>query len=106
MLKKRVFHAGTCGGLHHKKKQCDENSEANKLKKFFEKNHEYQFIDEVRIEKHTSGYKRIINNGGWSDRRDHQLCQQYQLPVLQIFHRNQYFYKLLENNLYKLDKKI
>ena len=43
LLSKRVFHTGTCGGLHHKQKHCDENYEANKLKKFFAQNHEYQF---------------------------------------------------------------
>ena len=37
LLSKRVFHTGTCGGLHHKQKHCDENYEANKLKNFFAK---------------------------------------------------------------------
>ncbi|OTF77488.1 alpha-1,6-mannosyl-glycoprotein [Euroglyphus maynei] len=95
----RVFHTGTCGGLHHKQKHCDENSETNKLKKFLAQNQEYQFIDQVRIEKHFGQYRKgIKNNGGWNDRRDHQLCQQYQLPFLQIFHQNEHFYPLLKND--------
>lgn len=38
---------------------------------------------------------KMVNNGGWSDPRDHQLCIQYELPLDQIVQANDNFKSFL-----------
>ncbi|XP_004534142.1 alpha-1,6-mannosyl-glycoprotein 2-beta-N-acetylglucosaminyltransferase isoform X3 [Ceratitis capitata] len=73
----RVFHIGECG-VHHKKKNCESNQViakvqqvlriARKSKQLFPRSLSLTAASLVKKTKLRKG------NGGWGDRRDHQLC--------------------------------
>lgn len=55
--------------------------------KFFPKN--------VTVMRREGKKTKMVNNGGWSDPRDHQLCIQYELPLDQIVQANDNFKSFL-----------
>ena len=68
----RVFHIGECG-VHHKGKLCDVL--INKVKKVISDSVNQLFPSKLIMQKGNG--KKLIRakvNGGWGDRRDHQLC--------------------------------
>lgn len=70
----RVFHVGECG-VHHKGRDCFDLSVTKKVQTLLEESRDSLFpesVMEIRTIKRNSKMPKV--NGGWSDKRDHQLC--------------------------------
>ncbi|XP_058974891.1 alpha-1,6-mannosyl-glycoprotein 2-beta-N-acetylglucosaminyltransferase isoform X2 [Musca domestica] len=80
----RVFHIGECG-VHHKKKNCESNQVISKVQQvlriarksgqIFPKSLTLTVASLIKKTKLRKG------NGGWGDRRDHDLCMNMTLPI-------------------------
>ncbi|XP_013099542.2 alpha-1,6-mannosyl-glycoprotein 2-beta-N-acetylglucosaminyltransferase isoform X1 [Stomoxys calcitrans] len=80
----RVFHIGECG-VHHKKKNCESNQVISKVQQvlriarksgqIFPKSLTLTVASLIKKTKLRKG------NGGWGDRRDHELCLNMTLPI-------------------------
>jgi len=72
----RVFHIGECG-VHHKKSDCDSNLVMDKVKNILKTASTYLFPAKLSVGR--VGLKKKVKlkkgNGGWGDRRDHELCR-------------------------------
>jgi len=76
----RVFHIGECG-VHHKKSNCDSNAVIEKVKKIIKSAKTYLFPKKLSVTR-TNLKKKIKlkkPNGGWGDKRDHELCLNFTL---------------------------
>jgi len=71
----RVFHIGECG-VHHKKTNCDSNTGLDKVKSIISSAKKSLFPEKLQfvITKLRKKMKEKKPNGGWSDKRDHDLC--------------------------------
>nr|XP_045615364.1 alpha-1,6-mannosyl-glycoprotein 2-beta-N-acetylglucosaminyltransferase-like [Procambarus clarkii] len=71
----RVLHAGSCG-THVKKNGCNVKDEIKSQAYYYEINFQWLFpavLKLLGLQLKTTGL--IKPNGGWGDKRDHQLCQ-------------------------------
>jgi len=76
----RVFHIGECG-VHHKKSNCDSNTGLDKVKSIITSSKNYLFPERLQFTL-TALRKKIKEkkpNGGWGDKRDHELCMKFTL---------------------------
>ncbi|XP_067616709.1 alpha-1,6-mannosyl-glycoprotein 2-beta-N-acetylglucosaminyltransferase isoform X6 [Eurosta solidaginis] len=73
----RVFHIGECG-VHHKKKNCESNQVIAKVQQVLRiaRKSRQLFPRSLSLTAATLVKKTKLRkgNGGWGDRRDHQLC--------------------------------
>lgn len=71
----RVFHIGECG-VHHKKKDCASSLVIEKVNYIIKAASQYFFPESLTVieNKPRKKVKLKKGNGGWGDRRDHQLC--------------------------------
>jgi len=78
----RVFHIGECG-VHHKKSNCDSNVIMRKVEKIIKSAKAYLFPKSLSISKPTLKKKLKLKkaNGGWGDKRDHELCMNFTLSL-------------------------
>lgn len=83
----RVFHIGSCG-IHHRKADCSVDTQVQRLEALYSQYKDKFFPSNFSVMKHQSQKVKLVNNGGWSDPRDHQLCIQYELPFEQIAQSN------------------
>jgi len=68
----RVLHIGDCGVHTHK---CSSQNTANKIKEIFQKAQSSFFPEKMQLTENLSRVPKISKpNGGWGDKRDHQLC--------------------------------
>eukprot|EP00092_Neocalanus_flemingeri_P008127 GFUD01008767.1.p1 GENE.GFUD01008767.1~~GFUD01008767.1.p1 ORF type:complete len:538 (+),score=109.14 GFUD01008767.1:270-1883(+) len=76
----RVFHIGECG-IHHKKSNCDSNTVIEKVKSIIKSASKYFFPKSLSVSKSTLRKKLKLKkaNGGWGDKRDHELCMNFTL---------------------------
>jgi len=77
----RVFHIGECG-VHHKKSDCDSSAALDKVTAIIRSALPYFFPQRLTLVK-TLVRKKVKlkkGNGGWGDKRDHQLCHNMTLP--------------------------
>lgn len=73
----RVVHIGECG-THHKGKNCDPLLHITPLKQNYTQFKEYFFPNQFNLSNINPGIYAIKkSNGGWSDPRDHLLCQSF-----------------------------
>jgi len=72
----RIFHIGDCG-LHHGD-NCENSKETmNKVKAIIKNQKDYLFQPNVNVIMQPLGAVGIVENGGWGDMRDHDLCQSF-----------------------------
>jgi len=78
----RVFHIGECG-VHHKKTNCDSNAGLDKVKSIIQSSKTYMFPESLQFVKTTlrKKLKEKKPNGGWGDKRDHNLCLNFTMKV-------------------------
>jgi len=71
----RIFHVGECG-VHQKNKDCDHNVVVRRVKTILKTVNSYLFPSNLVVQNHYFPKKIRLKkgNGGWGDRRDHQLC--------------------------------
>ncbi|XP_059475133.1 alpha-1,6-mannosyl-glycoprotein 2-beta-N-acetylglucosaminyltransferase isoform X2 [Neocloeon triangulifer] len=72
----RVFHVGECG-VHHKKTNCESTAAISKVLKVLKnaKKHLFPSHLTLTIPANLKKQKPLRKgNGGWGDKRDHQLC--------------------------------
>jgi len=76
----RVFHLGECG-VHHKKTNCDATTGLDKVKTIITSAKNYLFPDKLQFVVTTlrKKMKEKKPNGGWGDKRDHELCLNFTL---------------------------
>lgn len=73
----RVFHVGECG-VHHKKKNCSKNTIVNKVIQLLSASKSYLFPSKLsKVNTIKRNFKMPKVNGGWSDVRDHRLCNHH-----------------------------
>ncbi|XP_067935889.1 alpha-1,6-mannosyl-glycoprotein 2-beta-N-acetylglucosaminyltransferase-like [Watersipora subatra] len=76
----RVYHIGDCG-VHHKGKQCNPAEKASPIKERVSANEAKLFPQALKSGRATSNtylaYKKLKANGGWGDKRDHDLCASF-----------------------------
>jgi len=72
----RVFHIGECG-VHHKKSDCDSSAALDKVTAIIRSALPYLFPERLTLVKTLTRKKVKLKkgNGGWGDKRDHQLCR-------------------------------
>jgi len=77
----RVFHIGECG-VHHKKSDCDSNLVMEKVKNILKTANTFLFPAKLSVGR--MGLKKKVKlkkgNGGWGDKRDHELCRNMTMP--------------------------
>uniref|UniRef100_A0AC34F0A7 Alpha-1,6-mannosyl-glycoprotein 2-beta-N-acetylglucosaminyltransferase n=1 Tax=Panagrolaimus sp. ES5 TaxID=591445 RepID=A0AC34F0A7_9BILA len=74
----RVLHIGDCGVHTHK---CSSQTSANKVKSLFERIQSSFFPEKMQITERLSKVPKISKpNGGWGDKRDHELCNNNTSP--------------------------
>ena len=98
----RVFHIGKCG-VHHKKSECSVDEEVQTIENFYSRFQNQFFPGNFSVIRKKSPKIKLVNNGGWSDPRDHELCIQYELEYDQIIKSNVNF-RLFIKDLYKNNK--
>jgi len=86
----RAFHIGTCG-MHHKKTDCAIDQQVQSLQDVYSRNRDRFFPRNFTVIKQPSKKIKFVNNGGWSDPRDHDLCFKFELPLEQILKSNPNF---------------
>ncbi|KAF7995062.1 hypothetical protein HCN44_004534 [Aphidius gifuensis] len=71
----RVFHIGECG-VHHKKNNCDSTAVIAKVQNVLRsaKSHMFPTILNLTVA-NVKNPKLRKGNGGWGDKRDHELCK-------------------------------
>ncbi|KAE9554829.1 hypothetical protein FO519_001944 [Halicephalobus sp. NKZ332] len=75
----RVLHIGDCGVHTHK---CKSQNTANKIKSLFEKIKSDFFPSKMQLTETLTRVPKVSKpNGGWGDKRDHQLCLLNTSPV-------------------------
>ncbi len=76
---------GMCG-VHYKEKDCDIQQTVKTAEKLFESCQKYLFPTQLVLQR---GIERTFElpkrNGGWSDKRDYELC------IKQVVHNFTYF---------------
>ncbi|XP_030369707.1 alpha-1,6-mannosyl-glycoprotein 2-beta-N-acetylglucosaminyltransferase [Scaptodrosophila lebanonensis] len=79
----RVFHIGECG-VHHKNKNCESNQVISKVQQVLRiarKSHQlFPRSLTLTVPSLVKKSKLRKGNGGWGDRRDHELCLNMTLP--------------------------
>jgi len=69
----RVFHIGQCG-MHHEG-QCNTDGIVQTYKDLLENNKDALFVKKFTIANMEDGSAHSgVQNGGWGDKRDHELC--------------------------------
>ncbi|KAH8408015.1 hypothetical protein KR222_011106, partial [Zaprionus bogoriensis] len=80
----RVFHIGECG-VHHKNKNCESNQVISKVQHVLRiaRNSHQLFPRSLMMTVPSLLKKSKLRkgNGGWGDRRDHELCLNMTLPT-------------------------
>lgn len=74
--------------MHHKIHTCDNQKQQIKIENLFKINEKYLFPTNYQINKAKNKKIKLKNNGGWSDPRDHELCNQYQFTDKEILKLN------------------
>jgi len=71
----RVFHIGECG-VHHKKKDCASSLVMEKVNYIIKAASQYFYPESLTVIVNNPRKKAKLKkgNGGWGDKRDHQLC--------------------------------
>ncbi|XP_041374177.1 alpha-1,6-mannosyl-glycoprotein 2-beta-N-acetylglucosaminyltransferase-like [Gigantopelta aegis] len=73
-LGSRVFHLGSCKGLHQHN-ACKTTDVLNKVLSILKRNQKYLFPEHVNIASDFPAFaKRTTPYGGWADIRDHEMC--------------------------------
>jgi hypothetical protein len=76
---------GICG-IHYKGKDCDNQQTVKAIEKVFKSSQKYLFPTQLVLQRGTEGaFKLPKVNGGWSDKRDYELCMK------QVIHNFTYF---------------
>jgi alpha-1,6-mannosyl-glycoprotein beta-1,2-N-acetylglucosaminyltransferase len=79
MLGPRVYHTGECG-VHHTHKNCDVDNKISEINENLSVAKRQKLLYPEDLEMGSIDLKHpfltLVNNGGWSDRRDHCLCLQ------------------------------
>ena len=86
-LNNRVFHIGSCG-VHHKTADCSPEKQVKVIEEMYTAFRSKFFPAKVSVMRRQGKKTKMVNNGGWNDPRDHQLCIQYELPLEQIIRKN------------------
>lgn len=78
----RVFHLGTCG-LHHRNSNCDINMVLDRTKEIIEQSNEVLNPSILKVELTQPWIQGYIGqpNGGWGDKRDHDLCLNFTIST-------------------------
>ncbi|XP_037894948.1 alpha-1,6-mannosyl-glycoprotein 2-beta-N-acetylglucosaminyltransferase-like isoform X1 [Glossina fuscipes] len=80
----RVFHIGECG-VHHKKKNCESNQVISKVQQVLriarKSGQMFPRTLTLTVASLIKKTKLRKGNGGWGDKRDHELCMNMTLPV-------------------------
>lgn len=72
-----MFHVGECG-VHHKGKRCSDNTLIRKVQDSLSASSKYLFPNELLLQSPTKRtFKMPKVNGGWGDKRDHELCTRH-----------------------------
>lgn len=66
--------------MHNKKSDCSTKAQVHKIEELYLNNQDKFFPDRLTVMRRQDKKLKIVNNGGWNDPRDHQLCLQYELP--------------------------
>jgi len=70
----RIFHVGECG-VHQKNKDCDHSVVVTRVQSILKTVKTYLYPSNlVVMSAHPRKLKMKKGNGGWADKRDHQLC--------------------------------
>jgi len=73
----RKYNLLLISGVHHKKSDCDSNLVMDKVKNILKTASTYLFPAKLSVGR--VGLKKKVKlkkgNGGWGDRRDHELCR-------------------------------
>lgn len=93
----RVFHIGSCG-VHHKTADCSPEKQVKVIEEMYTAFRSKFFPAKVSVMRRQGKKTKMVNNGGWNDPRDHQLCIQYELPLEQIIRKNANFKPFLLNS--------
>lgn len=75
----RVFHIGSCGGVHHSGTSCKPDEAALAVRSHLSSQNAYLFPSSLDLSDiaHMPPASRGMNYGGWGDIRDHNLCMSY-----------------------------
>ncbi len=74
-----------CSGTHYKGKNCNPERMVNLLSNSYTHNKKSFFPNSLTFSKVDVGIRALKkSNGGWSDRRDHQLCKSFLGSTLNI----------------------
>ncbi|XP_037955798.1 alpha-1,6-mannosyl-glycoprotein 2-beta-N-acetylglucosaminyltransferase isoform X4 [Teleopsis dalmanni] len=80
----RVFHIGECG-VHHKKKNCEANQVISKVQQVLriarKSGQMFPRSLTLTVASLVKKTKLRKGNGGWGDKRDHELCLNMSLPT-------------------------
>ncbi|KAF6016886.1 MGAT2 [Bugula neritina] len=78
----RVYHIGDCG-VHHKGKKCNPEEKVKPITDLIQANQGKLYPTNLKVGRPTSttsiAYKKFKANGGWGDKRDHDLCASFML---------------------------
>lgn len=76
----RVFHIGECG-VHHKGKDCSSTQAVQKVLNVLKQSEQFLFPSKLILRQgHPRPMKPPKGNGGWGDKRDHDLCMRHAFP--------------------------
>ncbi|KAL5518054.1 hypothetical protein EMCRGX_G003725 [Ephydatia muelleri] len=75
----RVFHIGSCGGVHHSATACNPDEAAQTVRSHLTSQKPHLFPSSLDLYDNSNmpPASRGMNYGGWGDLRDHNLCMSY-----------------------------
>ena len=77
--------------MHHKNADCAVDKQVQSLGEVYSLHQDRFFPRNFSVMRLPSKKTKLVNNGGWADPRDHQLCLQYEFPLEQIIKLNDNF---------------
>ncbi len=79
-----IFFSSRFSGVHHKKKTCEAGLVVQKVRDILSRAEGYLYPKELVATRAVQKKRKLKlpkGNGGWGDKRDHELCLQLSQPI-------------------------